>query len=150
LPFAVLAGVALLVAVVTVPAVRAYAADRRSAGLARAPAPVETALVQAVLRQAQRELDRGDDPRGVIVRLYGEVLGRLGRMVGSVDPETPEEIRTLHLERLGIRPEAATVLTRLFEEARYSSHPLGAEASERARTAVRQALADLDRTPEAA
>jgi hypothetical protein len=42
------------------------------------------------------------------------------------------------------------VLTRLFEKARYSTHPLGSDASERARTAVRQALADLDRTPEAA
>jgi hypothetical protein len=149
-PFAIVAGIVLVVALVAAPVVRGYAADRRAAGVPRARTRAGADVVEAVLRQAERELERGDDAREVIVRLYADLLGRLGRIVGSVDPETPEEIRSLHLERLGIRPEAATVLTRLFEKARYSTHPLGSDASERARTAVRQALADLDRTPEAA
>jgi len=66
-------------------------------------------------------------------------------MVGSVDPETPEEIRSLHLVRLGISREASESLTRLFEEARYSTHPLGPEAAERATEVIRSAEADLSR-----
>jgi hypothetical protein len=147
LTFAALAGVVLIVAAVALPAVRAYTADRRASGFVRARTESEAKEVRAVLEQAEKALAGETDPRRAIVRLYGELLARLGSMVGDVEPETPEEIRTLHLERLGIRPAASTELTRLFEEARYSSHPLGPDASERARTAVRQALDDLNRTP---
>ena len=52
--------------------------------------------------------------------------------------------------RLGIRPEVATELTRLFEEARYSTHPLGPESADRAAEAMRRATADLERAPEVA
>jgi hypothetical protein len=149
-PFALLVGVVVIVAVLALPAVRAYAEDRRASRFPRSPARVETAEVLEALREAEAALETGTDPRSVVVRLYGELLDRLGRVVGGVEPETPEEIRTLHLVRLGIRPETATVLTRLFEEARYSSHPLGLEVAERARAAIREALADLDRVPEAA
>ena len=39
------------------------------------------------------------------------------------------------------------MLTRLFEEARYSTHPLGPDAAERVREAVEVALEDLARVP---
>jgi hypothetical protein len=149
-PLAVVAGVVLIVAALVLPAVRAYAADRRASRIPRVRRTAEVEAVQDVLRTAQRDLDLGGDPRDVIVRLYGQLLERLGRVVGSVDPNTPEEIRTLHLVRLGIRPTAATELTRLFEEARYSSHALGTDALGRAQTAVRESLSDLDRSREAA
>ncbi len=150
LPFAVVAGVVLVVAAVALPGLRAYVEDRRASRLPRSTFAAEAAAVRTALCTAEAALDAGTDPRAVIVRLYGDLLSRLGRVVGDVGPDTPEEIRTLHLLRLGLRPEAATELTRLFEEARYSSHPLGPDAADRARTSVRAALSDLDRATEAA
>ena len=145
-PYVLVTGVLVVVAVVAVPKFREMLEDRR---LARRPpldryrAPAE---VRKALEVAAGELESGADARTVIVRLYGELLARLRPLVGSVDPQTPEEIRTLHLERLGIRHEAAVRLTRLFEEARYSSHPLGEATLLEARQAIDAALVDLSRT----
>lgn len=141
LPFAILVGGVVLVAVLVVPSVSDWLADRRRVP-PEAPAAVAEEL-RTALTKAAAHLDGGEDPRVVIVRLYGELLVRLGPKVGSVDPATPEEIRLLHLLRLGIRPGAAAALTRLFEEARYSTHPMGTEAVDRARQALRDALEDL-------
>jgi len=143
-PFALLAAIVVVVVVVALPLVVAYAENRR-AERGRPPPPGSTAEVRVAFARAVRALDQGGDPRAVIVRLYGDLLERLGPLVSGIDLATPEEIRGQHLVRLGIHPEAATVLTRLFEEARYSTHPLGPEAAERVRQAVEVALADLSR-----
>jgi hypothetical protein len=148
LPFLLVASVILVAVAVAIPLARGYLLDR---GGPRGPhaedaTPRVAAAVGGALSHAAEELDRGGDPRAVIVALYGAVLDRLTPIVGRIDPETPEEIRTQHLVRLGIRGSAATNLTRLFEEARYSSHPLGGDAADRARQAVREALSDLART----
>jgi hypothetical protein len=105
----------------------------------------EVDRARGALQSAVHALDRGEEPRDVIIRLYGSLLERVAPIVGGVDQDTPEEIRTTHLVALGIRPEPAATLTRLFEEARYSSHPLGSEAATRAVTAISVARADLDR-----
>lgn len=149
LPFVVVVAVILVVVVVAVPQVRQYVSYRRELRRARPSGarPLVVAEVQDALARAAGDLERGGDPRAVIVALYGSLLDRLAPLVGSTDPDTPEEIRTLHLVRLGIRVSAATDLTRLFEEARYSSHPMGPDAADAARRAVREALADLARVP---
>ena len=147
-PYLLVIGVLVVVAVIAVPKVGEMVEERRRArshSLDRARPPIE---VRRVLEGAAEELESGGDPRTVIVRLYGDLLARLRPMVGTVDPHTPEEIRTLHLERLGIRREAAMRLTRLFEEARYSSHPLGETTLIEARNAIGTVLADLARTSE--
>lgn len=133
---------ALVVSAVAVPYLsrRAGVAETR-----RAPGPVNMAEIEAALTSAVRELDQGNDPRQVVIRLYSTLLARIGPMVGGVDEHTPEEIRARHLVRLGIRTEAATTLTRLFEEARYSSHPLGPPEADQARQAIADARDDLDR-----
>ena len=148
-------GFVLLVAVVVAavlfvapPLVRWVAERDRRSRVSELVVSPEAGAVRGALQHAAEELSRGDDPRGVIEGLYNELLVRLGRQVGGVDPETPEEIRTLHLERLGIRPTVAVDLTRLFEEARYSSHPLGPEAAARARETMGEAITDLDRVTE--
>lgn len=144
-PYVLVIGVIVVVAVIAVP----WIEDRRLArhpDLDRYRAPTQ---VQRVLEEAAGELAEGRDARDVIIRLYGKLLSRLRPVVGSVDPHTPEEIRTLHLERLGIRHGAAERLTRLFEEARYSSHPLGEGTLAEARSAIDAALADLARVGEA-
>ena len=145
-PFLMLAAVVLLVAVVAVPQTRRLLADRRANRLARArPAAPVPEGVRTALSRASWELDAGADPRAVILALYAELLACLEPMVGDVGTRTPEEIRVEHLLPLRVRPAAAATLTRLFEEARYSVHPLGPDAGTRARDAVRAALDDLTR-----
>jgi hypothetical protein len=142
--FAVVAVAVAVVAVVAIPELRALLAGRRP-GSADVDLAAAAAGARAALGDAQDQLDRGGDPRAVIVALYASLLLRLGPMVGDLDPATPEEIRSKHLVRLGIQPLAAHALTRLFEEARYSSHPMDAAAAARARVILRAAEADLAR-----
>ena len=143
-PFVLVTAVVVVGVVIALPLVVSFAEGRR-AGRGRTSSPPSIAEVRVALVRAARALEQGGDPRTVIVRLYGELLERLDTLVAGIDPETPEEIRSQHLVRLGIHPDAANVLTHLFEEARYSTHPLGPEAAERVRQAVEVALADLNR-----
>ena len=144
LPFVVLAGVVLLVVIIVAPGVRGYLEDRRG-GKSNAVNPTDIAKVRAALAQAAKDLDEGHDPRDVILGLYAGMLARLQPMALGLDASTPEEIRAGQLERLGVRRGPARTLTRLFEEARYSEHPMGSGSSRAAQDAVREVLADLDR-----
>jgi len=144
-PFVVLAFVVLILVAVAVPQTRRFLSERQERLTPKTgPAP-EPPGVRAALTRASAELDLGADPRLVVLALYSEMLMHLQPMVGSVETNTPEEIRTAHLVRLGVRPEAAKTLTRLFEEARYSTHPMGPKESARAQEAVRATLEDLTR-----
>jgi len=143
LPFVVLAAVVLL-AVVAAPRLHRYIGDRRAGSATRA-ASSDAKGVREALSRASTDLGLGGDPRVVILNLYAALLQRLTPLVRKLDASTPEEIRAAHLERLGVRSGPARTLTRLFEEARYSSHPMGPEASRRAQEAVRAVLDDLDR-----
>ncbi len=145
LPFALIVGVLVIVVAAALPLAQAYWTERSAGPRRPAPDAKEVEGARAVLHAAEQELAEGGDPREIIRRLYSGLLARLGPMVGSVEIATPEEIRTRHLLRLGVRPTAALALTRLFEEARYSSHPLGDEAVRHLRGAVSEALLDLDR-----
>jgi len=144
-PFVILALIALLVAAVAIPNALRYDARRREMERYRRNREAVPAGMQAALSQASSELALGEDPRTVILALYAAILDRLKPLALDVSMNTPEEIRASHLLRLGVRPEPARTLTRLFEEARYSTHPMGADARDRAREAVRLALADLAR-----
>ncbi|MGI0130233.1 MAG: DUF4129 domain-containing protein [Thermoplasmata archaeon] len=145
--FAVVAAGALVVTAVAVPSLWRRAS--KGAVRRRATQPVDRVRVDGALAIAARQLEEGSDPRSVVIHLYGTLLARVAPIVGGVDEETPEEIRIGHLVQLGIRSGAATTLTRLFEEARYSSHPLGPDVAERARIAIREAREDLE-TPRTA
>ncbi len=149
-PFAVIAAAVVVIAVVAVPAARALVRSRREEGGPRLARVEAVRRVKAALEEAHRQLDLGDDPRRVIIALYTEFLERIAPLIGWVGPETPEEIRTRHLIALGIRSNAATALTRLFEEARYSSHALEPAHLTDAREAIRAAIEDLGNRPEAA
>ncbi|MGB6443294.1 MAG: DUF4129 domain-containing protein, partial [Thermoplasmata archaeon] len=142
--FAAVALVVIAVGAIAMPGLWAMSARRERR---RAAADGADALdVRRALGVAAQALEGGEGPRAVVIRLYTTLLHRVGSLVGSVEQVTPEEIRSLHLERLGIRASAATTLTRLFEEARYSSHPMGPAAAERATRAISEALEDLDRS----
>jgi len=83
----------------------------------------------STLSQARKALGRTGDPRTTIVWLYGQLLAEVDAKVGGVTCSTAEEIRVGPLRQLGVRPPLATFLTRLFETARYSTHPIGKEAA---------------------
>lgn len=104
----------------------------------------ETAAVRRSLAQALTDLSRPEaDPRAVIVALYAQLLARVGPRLDQLDSATPREIARECERRFGIRPVHAEGLTRLFEIARYSSHPLSRAQVEEARSALSGALADL-------
>jgi hypothetical protein len=145
LPYLVVVAVGLGSAAIAIPLLLARVIARRDA-VKPPPATEDDALrTRDALAAAASELDEGLDPRTVIVRLYDRLLARVAPLVGGVAYATAEEIRTVHLLTLGVRSSAAEALTRLFEEARYSSHPLSPAAVARARDAIRAAEDDLAR-----
>jgi len=144
--FALVAIAAVVVVIAGVPSLSEYLQDRRDNRLFRARSAQVTAQVQRALRDAAHDLESALDPRATILALYATLLARIEPMASNLDPSTPEEIRRLHLTRLGIRDPAAEDLTRVFEEARYSSHSLGPEQVARARRAIRTAEEDLSRS----
>lgn len=102
--------------------------------------------VRGILTQAAAALDDPSaDPRAVLIGLYAALLARIEPLVADLSVSTPEEIRARHLTRLGIRARRAEEITRLFERARYSSHPIGADEVRSARAALADAIDDLDR-----
>jgi hypothetical protein len=143
--FVVVAVAAVVVSVVLTSPYWWRAITRRGVPESPPPSPDAAARVRVALEDATEALDAGGDLRTVVLRLYGAILARVAPAVGDVDRATPEEIRAIHLVRLGIRPDAAEVLTRIFEEARYSSHPVSDEMVRRVTTALREAIEDLDR-----
>ncbi len=145
LPLVLLFGVALVIAVIAAPALAVRLSDLRGDRERRRALAQQQDEALDALAAAARALEAGSDPRAVIQALYARLLARVGPLIGSVETETPEEIRTYHLLALGIGEAPANALTRLFEEARYSTHPLNADAADRAREAIRDAELDLDR-----
>jgi hypothetical protein len=101
------------------------------------------------LHSALEELESASasDARALIIACYARLLEHVERMAGTLEAQTPSEIYRDHLVRLGVRHGTAERLTRLFEEARYSSHPFGVEEGNEARRVFHEALTDLDRRP---
>lgn len=121
-------------------------ASQRGESATPVPPPIPSREeTQAALSQAAAQLDRSGDPRAVVVSLYLRLLGHVAPYAGDLGPRTAEEIRDAHLLRLGVRRGPAEQLTRLFEEARYSSHPISGDTTHRALEAIRAAEADLRR-----
>lgn len=141
--YVLVAAIVLLAAAVALPAAWSRFGGPHRQTPSRKPARAD---VDAALATAARGLESGGDPRAVILALYAVLLRRVDPIVDGIDTQTPTEIRDLHLSRVGIRASAADALTRLFEEARYSSHPMSQVEVDEARWAIDAARADLDRT----
>lgn len=88
------------------------------------------------------------DPRGAVIAAYArmeEVLGE--RDLGRRRPEAPREYLMRVLHEQGMPEPSLTTLTALFEEARFSLHPISQAAPRRALSALenaRLALAAMD------
>ncbi len=123
----------------------AIAASRPGRGIPRRPtAAAADPETRAALAEAANELGQGGDPRTVVLRLYARLLARVGPMTGDLGPWTPEEIRVVRLAGIGLSGPSVEALTRLFEEARYSSHPMGPEAAARALRAIQRIEQEID------
>ncbi len=136
--------VCVLVGALTVPGVAARLAARdrsRPKGSGRAPPDREE--IAAAMQDAASALEQGQDPRDTIVRLYVRLLLDLSMVTGELMSLTAEEVRQTYLIPLGVSAADAETLTRLFEEARYSSHPIDPASVVRAREAMRRAESGL-------
>lgn len=110
---------------------------------AEAPEPVP-ALRNELLAALDRMRAEADmDPREAILDLYRRLLAVLEPRLGSVGPYTPREIEHLLVAEAGAAGRPAAELRELFEEARYSTHPMTAAHRDRARQALEEILADF-------
>ncbi len=89
-----------------------------------------------VARAIQRTIDAlagGSDTRATVIRCYTDMCGVIGKHgVKEEEHLTPREFQKLALKALPVPEEQMEALVNIFEEARYSQHNLGEEASKRA------------------
>ena len=91
-------------------------------------------------------LDRPEDPRAAVIEAYARMEHVLAeRDLGRRSPEAPREYLARVLGEQGMPGASLTTLTGLFEEARFSRHPIPDSAPERARTELERARAALAR-----
>lgn len=107
-----------------------------------------TADVAEVLEEGAADrlaaIGRGS-PRNAIVAcwlLVEEAIAAAGLPRLPWETSTEFTVRVLH--RMDIDPRSIGTLSRLYREARFSEHPLGEEAREAARSALRKLDEDLD------
>ena len=78
------------------------------------------------VQDAIQELELGGDVRSTILACFRRFCLLLGaRGITAQGALTPRELDSLAVERLRVSRDASGTLTSLFEEARYSVHPLG-------------------------
>jgi len=80
------------------------------------------------------------DARQIIIALYAQLLVAVGPLLENLTAATPREIELVVTRQFGVPKGPAAELTRLFEEARYSTHPFSDPQVARARTALEAAL----------
>ncbi len=110
-----------------------------------APAPEAAQRLRDELLASLKRLEEDPeaDPRAVIAALYQWLLLTLHPRFAGTDRYTAREIEAVIVAQFGVRASNARELTELFEVARYSTHPLGRPAADRARAAFRAILSDL-------
>jgi hypothetical protein len=136
------AAVAAAIGILVVyPLVSRLASRARNATGPDAPSPGRRAIADALAALEARPFA---DPRAVIVALYGRLLVQVEPRVEGIEHYTPREIERVAVATLGVGGETARTLTGLFEEARYSTHPMDADDSVRARAALGRALEEMD------
>jgi hypothetical protein len=109
---------------------------------AAAAAGVEPArrAVEAALDSLSRPLDA----RRAVIEAYARMEEELAqRALGRRAPEAPREYLERVLHERGMPAQSLTVLTDLFEEARFSTHPIPESAPARAADELEQARAAL-------
>jgi hypothetical protein len=138
-------GIALsgAIGVLAIPGVLSRLVDRR----VHRPAPPIVATVPegaaSAFRDARLAIESGEPPRETIVRLYGRILGRVAPTVEELATSTAEEIRRTQFAALPVPATRSELITRLFEEARYSTHPIDQPVADRFVETLREVERDL-------
>lgn len=89
--------------------------------------------ISSTADRAITELHEGEDVRDIIIRNYQKMLIVLEKEgVKQEISFTPRELEKMALSRLQLSEGTIDEMTRLFEEAKYSDHPLGEKERRRA------------------
>lgn len=83
---------------------------------------------RAIIEKAVEELRTTDDPRGAVIRTYWQMCRLFGQSTDGDDALTPREFARMVIIEHGWPETAVDRLTLIFEEARYSDHPIGEES----------------------
>ncbi len=144
IPLGVFLAVALMVSLVAVALFFQLGANLQRWPIRGPGRSSRRAAAQAVAA-ALEELQVGGEVREVILACYARFCELLGsRGIPDQEPLTPREIQGLAQQQLGVSAESSDALTSLFEEARYSEHPLEAADRDRAVASLQRIRADLE------
>ena len=133
-------------AVLLAPELRRWARERRERHAAfvatrgptvdeatRIDEPDETEVVQRALDAASAPLRDPADPRAAVIEAYVRMEQVLAeRDLGRRAPEAPREYLTRVLCEHGVPQRSLATITALFEEARFSRHPISQSAGHHA------------------
>jgi hypothetical protein len=109
-----------------------------------ADAEADAEAARRILDAALEPLHEPTDPRAAVIEAYARMEQILAsRELGRRIPEAPREYLTRVLRQQGMPEHSLASLTELFEEARFSAHPIPASASARAHRALETARAEL-------
>jgi hypothetical protein len=138
---------ALLLAAIVVLSVRAIRHRRWDPGPElELPAEDYGSALQEAILGGQRALLEMDDARAAIIACYMAMEESLAHAGATrTVAETPDELLAKAAGQLLISAGAASRLTALFYEARFSSHPLDNSHKEAAERALAELAAELDR-----
>jgi hypothetical protein len=109
-----------------------------------AEAEADAEAARRILDAALEPLHEPTDPRAAVIEAYARMEQILAsRELGRRIPEAPREYLTRVLRQQGMPEHSLASLTELFEEARFSAHPIPTSASARARSELETAQARL-------
>jgi Domain of unknown function (DUF4129) len=104
----------------------------------------EAVVARRAVEAALEPLRDPTDPRSAVIAAYARMETVLAeRELGRRTPEAPREYLARVLGEGGMPERSLTTLTDLFEEARFSLHPIPESAPQRARGELEQARAAL-------
>jgi hypothetical protein len=105
-----------------------------------ADAEADAEVARLALDAALVPLREPADPRGAVIEAYARMEDVLAsRELGRRSPEAPREYLGRVLREQGMPEHSLTTLTELFEQARFSPHPIPISASGRARSELQTA-----------
>ena len=116
-------------------------------GRAAPPAAKESPREMAarVVGRAVLALRSGGDFRAAVIQCYSDLCAVLAaRGLPSQDSLTAREIEDLAQAKVGLTRGSLEALTALFEEARYSRHPIGADQRDAAVSALENIKHELE------
>ena len=147
----ILYAVIVLIAIIACAVLVSRLRRRAPGGYAGEPVSDETDELRRAVESGQTALRAVDDARAAIIACYVAMEGSLARAgTTRTAAETPDELLGRAAASGLLHGPAAARLTRLFYEARFSSHLLPASAKDDARQALEAISAELRSTTPAA